>query len=196
MVYFLYYCIFNPILCIFSRSKVRGSERIPKGRAVLCGNHTSMMDPVYIALALYRYGRHTPKIMAKIELSRVPVVSWLVKPIVVFVDRGKADLKAIKTIIQILKNDKQVVIFPEGTRVDVGEDSQAKTGVAMMAMKGEAPIVPFYITEGRKNLFRFPKVEIIFGEAYMPVKEEGLSTSESYRKIVDDLMERIRALKG
>lgn len=196
MLFVIYYHILNVICGIFCRTRIRGTEHLPEGRAIICGNHTSMMDPLFVAMAMYKRRRHIPKFMAKIELSRIPVLSAMLAPLLVFVDRGKADLGAIKNTIKILKDGKKIIIFPEGRRVNAGEDAQAKTGVAMMALKAEAPIVPVWISEGKKNLFRFPKVDIVFGESYLPVKREDLSTSEAYREIVDDLMERIRILKA
>jgi len=195
MLFVIYYYIVAAAFRIFCRVKVTGVENIPKGRAIICGNHTSMMDPLFVAVAMYGKGRHIPKFMAKIELSRVPVLAALIRPLVVFVDRGKSDLKAIKDTIKILNNDEKIIIFPEGRRVEVGEDAQAKTGVAMMSLKTSSPIVPVFITEGKKNLFRFPKITVAFGKSYVPSKKAGLSTTESYRRIVDDLMNRIRALR-
>ncbi|MGI6576682.1 MAG: lysophospholipid acyltransferase family protein [Eubacteriales bacterium] len=196
MLFNIYFFIVSFILRIFCRIKITGAEYLPDGNAIVCGNHTSMLDPIVIAVAMYRKRRFQAKFMAKIELSRVPVLSWLIKPLIIFVDRGNSDRKAIKDTIDLLRKGEKILIFPEGRRVDVGEDSKAKTGVAMMSIKSGAPLVPVYLTEGRKNLLRFPKLEVSFGKPYYPKKEEGLSTSASYRKIADDLMERIRLLKG
>lgn len=196
MLFVIYFYIVSFIIGIFCRIKVTGAEYLPDGSAIICGNHTSLLDPIVIALAMYRERRQKSKFMAKIELSRVPVLSWLIKPFVIFVDRGNSDRKAIKDTIDLLRKGEKIIIFPEGTRVNAGEDSKAKTGVALISIKSEAPLVPVYLTEGKKNLFRFPKLTVSFGKPYLPQKEEGLSTSESYRKIADDLMGRIRALKG
>jgi 1-acyl-sn-glycerol-3-phosphate acyltransferase len=195
MLFRIYYYIVATFLKIFCRIRVFGAENIPVGRAIICGNHTSMMDPLLVAIAMYDKGRHTSKFMAKMELSRIPVLSALLKPLIIFVDRGKSDMKAIKDTIGILKNDEKIIIFPEGRRVEVGENARAKTGVAMMSLKTESPLVPVYITEGKKHLLRFPRIDVIFGKSYVPVKEKGLSSSAAYQRIVDDLMDRIRSLK-
>ena len=195
MLFVIYYYIIAAIFRIFCRIKVTGAENVPEGRAIICGNHTSMLDPLFIAVAMYRKGRHKSKFMAKAELSRIPVLSAIIRPLIGFVNRGKSVMKAIKKTIGILNNDEKIIIFPEGRRVEVGEDAQAKTGVAMMALKTSSPFVPVYVTEGRKNLLRFPKITVAFGKPYMPAKEAGIPTTEAYRRIVNDLMGKIRALK-
>ena len=191
----LYFYIVSVFFRIFCRIKVTGAENIPEGSAIICSNHTSMLDPLVLAIAMFRKRRFMTRFMAKAELSRIPVLSFLIKPLVVFVDRGKSDRAAIIDTINLLRNGKRIIIFPEGTRVNPNELSRAQTGVALMAVKSGAPIVPAYLTAGKKNLLRFPKLRVVFGEAYHAEKEEGLSTSRAYRKIADDLMERIFSLK-
>ena len=196
MLYTIYFYILSLIMRIFCRIKVTGTENLPSGSAIICSNHTSLLDPVVIAVTMYRKRKQKMRFMAKKELSRVPVLAQLIKPLVIFVDRGNSDRKAIRDTIELLRKGEKVLVFPEGRRVDVGESAQAKTGVALMSIKSEAPLLPIYLTEGKKNLLRFPKLTVSFGKPYHPRKEEGSSTSEAYRKIADDLMERIRSLKG
>ncbi len=112
----------------------------------------------------------------------------------IYIDRGNADMGAIKETIKHLKDGGKIIIFPEGTRVGADENVQAKTGVAMMALRGGAPIVPVYITPCSKPLLSRRKIDVVFGEPFMAEKEKGLSTAEAYRKITDDLMERIHML--
>src|SRR5699024_12789676 len=60
--------------------------------------------------------------MAKIELSRVPLVGWLLgKAGVIYVDRGHADVKAVKEALTCLKAGGKMLVFPEGTRVHDGD---------------------------------------------------------------------------
>ena len=55
----------------------------------------------------------------------------------------------------VLKENKKLVVFPEGTRhkdkVDKGELGETKNGVAMFAIKGKAPIVPVWINRNLTN---------------------------------------------
>jgi len=195
MLYTLYFYIVSGFLRIFCRIKITGAENIPEGSAIICSNHTSLLDPVVLAVAMFRKRRLMTKFMAKAELSRIPFLSAIIRPLVIFVARGKSDRAAIRDTIEALRNGQRVIIFPEGTRVNSIEESRAHTGVAMMSIKSAAPIVPGYLTAGKKNLLRFPKLSVNFGEAYYPEKDENLPTARAYRKIADDLMERIFMLK-
>lgn len=179
---------------VFCKLKVYGVEKIPQGRALICCNHTSLMDPLYLAVAMYGKRRITTKYMAKKEITRIPLIPTLLKNYLIFIDRGKSDLKAIKDTIEIVRNGGKVVIFPEGTRVSSGENIQGKSGVSMISIKSETPLVPVYITGGKKPLWRFPKVDIVFGDAYMPERRPRTPVSVAYREIADDLMQRIENL--
>lgn len=67
--------------------------------------------------------------MAKIQLMRVPVIGWLLGKAGIFgVDRGHADMHAAKTALRCLKEGHKLLIFPEGTRVEEGENVDAKAG--------------------------------------------------------------------
>lgn len=176
-----------------------GRENLPAGGAVVCGNHSAMSDPFFLVFAAGR--RNQMRVMAKAELMRVPVIGWLLKMAGVFgVERGKADVGAIKTAMKHLKSGEKVLLFPEGTRVKNGLDkegheSEAKTGAAMLAMRTGVPLVPVYIPE-KKNWFRFTTV--VIGEPYYPEAASGEKkpTAEDYRIVADNLMERVRALGG
>lgn len=167
-----------------------GRARIPEGGAVVCGNHTSMSDPLFVTFAMGR--RHQLRAMAKAEIMRVPVLGWLLGKAGIFgVERGKADVGAIKTAIRFLKSGDKILLFPEGTRVKSGDESSAKTGGAMLAIRTGVPLLPVYIPE-KKNWFRFTTV--IIGEPYYPKVGEKRASAEDYRIVAEDLMERIRAL--
>ena len=105
---------------------------------VLCANHTALTDPLFVCFAAKM--RYQIRPMAKIELSRVPLIGWLLgKAGVIYVDRGHADVKAVKSALACLKGEGKLLIFPEGTRVHEGEDVAAKGGVALFATAREAP---------------------------------------------------------
>lgn len=187
-----FFNLVHPVRCA-------GRENLPAGAAVVCGNHTAMSDPFFLVFAAGL--KNQMRVMAKAELMRMPVIGWLLKMAGVFgVERGKADVGAIKTAMKYLKSGEKVLLFPEGTRVKNGLDkdgheSEAKTGAAMLAMRTGVPLVPVYIPE-KKNWFRFTTV--VVGEAYYPQAPSGekRATAEDYRAVAADLMERVSALGG
>jgi 1-acyl-sn-glycerol-3-phosphate acyltransferase len=84
--------------------------------------------------------------LGKRELFDWPVVGWIaahggVHP----VDRGTADVEAFRLAIRILEAGYVLLVFPEGTRSPTGELGEAKDGLAMLAMRTGAQVVPVAI---------------------------------------------------
>ena len=127
-IYRLLYCIVKPFFCLCHPVRSVGRENIPEGAVVLCANHTALTDPLFVCFAAKM--RYQIRPMAKIELSRVPLIGWLLgKAGVIYVDRGHADVKAVKSALACLKGEGKLLIFPEGTRVHEGEDVDRKSVV-------------------------------------------------------------------
>lgn len=190
------YAMLFPLVWIFMKMlhpwKAIGLEHVPKKNAVLCGNHTTLGDPVYVVCALG--ARRQSHVIAKEEIMRWPVVGWLLRKAgIIGIKRGKADVNAIKEGMRVLKNGEKLLLFPEGTRVRDGEQSQAHTGAAMFATRTNSPIVPIYI-QPKKRLFR--STAVIFGPPYYPSFEGRKPTPEDYQRIANEVMERIRTLGG
>ena len=180
-----------PIVNVYDHLKynyhVIGREKVPDGGCVLVANHTQWADPVLVGTAL---GNQYPLVaMAKKELFQIKLLGPLISALGAFpVDRGTADIGAIKTSLKAVKEGKKLLIFPEGgTKHKAGDE--AKVGAAMIAARTGAPIVPIYISENKK--FR-SKVYVVFGDAYIPEKTKS---TDGYRASADDMMRRIYALK-
>ncbi len=191
-VYAILYCIIWPIFNFFHPGRVIGKENVPEGGALICANHVKLSDPLYIAFALGLKNRM--QIMAKAELMRVPVLGWLLGKAGVFgVERGRADVGAVKRALKALKSGEKLLLFPEGTRAKHNENGEAKTGAAMMALRTGVPIVPVYLPAKRNWFFRTP---VVIGKAYYPQISGKRATAEEYHAVADDLMRRIYALEG
>ncbi len=179
------------------RLEVTGRENIPeRGPLLLMANHRSYLDPPLVAYAVYK---RPVFFMAKAELFTTPVLGRLIKhwgnafP----VKRGKADLTALKTALEVLKKGELVCIFPEGQRAPAGRFIRPKWGAGMVALKARVPIVPCLI-EGSEALIgkeRFvsgiPRVKISFGEPFQLDLEDR---KENYQRAADMIMERIKEL--
>ncbi len=97
VVYFIYILLY--------RFRVSGRENVPPGGAIVCANHTSLADPVLVALALKTKDR--PYFMAKAELFKKPVFGGLIRFLGAFpVERGTSDLGAIKHTLRLLNAQK------------------------------------------------------------------------------------------
>ena len=180
------YAVIWPFFNLFRPVKAIGRENIPDGPAVICPNHTTAGDP-------FAFGHKYPmRAMAKIQIMRVPVIGWLLSKAGVFgVDRGAADMKAVKTALKFLKDGDKLLMFPEGTRVHEGEHVEAKTGAALFAARTGVPLLPVYI-QPHKRLFRSNTV--VIGEPYHPTFAGRKPTAEELQVIAHDLLDRVHAL--
>lgn len=191
-----FYSFLYPIIWVFLRLihswEIVGAENIPDGALLLCGNHTSLGDPLYVIAGLGR--RRQTHVMAKNEIMKWPVIGWILKKAgIIGVKRGHSDITAIKECMRVLRNGERLLMFPEGTRVKEGESVDAHSGAAMLATRTGVPVLPVYISPNKK---RVRKVKVIFGEPYVPQFEGRKATPEDYRRISEDLMNRIRKLGG
>ena len=155
--------IFPWIFKIWLRWEVFGKENIPaEGPVVIAANHLSLLDPPVLGAAATR----KVHFMAKSELFKPAWFGALIRKLGAFpVRRGAMDRDAIKTGLTILKENKVLAVFPEGTRSKTGELGRAGGGAFMMAVKCKAKIVPVYIygTDLKRHP-GWPKVRVIFGK--------------------------------
>ena len=194
-LYKIYYWILYVYFHLFYRFQVHGSEKVTGEPCLFCANHSSMADPVMIAIGMRNsHGYNQPKFLAKSELGRVPVLNALIGLFLVYVRRGESDIAAVKQSIAHLKKGGRLIVFPEGTRVKEGQTGDAKTGVIMMSMRAGVPLQPVYVTECRKPPFCRKSIHVVFGDPYKPEKRTGEGTSEAYHREAELLMERIREL--
>ena len=189
-VFGILYRVIWPFFNLLHPVKAIGRENIPEGAAVICPNHSSASDPFYVVFA---FGRKYPMwAMAKQQIMKWPFVGWILSKAGVFgVDRGNADMKAVKTALRCLKEGRKLLMFPEGTRVQEGENVEAKTGAALFATRTGVPLMPVYI-QAKKKLFK-PNV-VVIGKPYYPEIAGKKATAEELRAIASDLMERVREL--
>lgn len=189
--YSLIYWVVWPFFNLVHPCKAIGRERVPQGPVIFCPNHTTISDPLFVAYALTT--RHKPMIMAKAELMAIPVLGWLLKKAGVFaVERGKSDIGAIKLALKHLKAGEKLLLFPEGTRSDDGQMGEGKTGVALLSVRTQTPILPMYIPAKKRWFARTP---VVFGEPYLPQVAGAKGTAEEYEAIANELMDRIAALE-
>lgn len=184
------YRLLGPIIRGVFRLEIRGLETLPSGGVLLCPNHSSNWDPVLMLAALpIDYRLHC---MAKDSLFRIPVLSQIIRHFGGFpVARGHSDIQAVKTAMKVIKDGENLLIFPEGTRVAYEGEVKAKGGVAMIATRIGAIIVPVFISR-EKKLFR--KTKIIFGEQYIPSFAGRKPTAEENQTIANEILERAYAL--
>ena len=137
------YLTWPPLFKLFLRLEIYGRENIPEeGPVVIASNHLSLLDPPVLGASATR----KVHFMAKSELFKPAWFGALIRKLGAFpVKRGEMDREAIKTGLTILKENKVLAVFPEGTRSKTGELGRAGGGAFMMGIKRKAQIVPAYI---------------------------------------------------
>lgn len=128
-----------------TRVRVEGAlADIPRhGPVIIAANHASNLDPVVIGASLMpKMGRRL-QWLGKRELFDWPVVGWIARNGGVHaVDRSTADVEAYRLAKRILDDGHALFVFPEGTRSPDGTLQHARDGVAVLALRTGAPIVP------------------------------------------------------
>lgn len=184
--------ILRPIVLFFLPVELRGTENLEDEAAILCANHSSAWDPILLVLAMPQ--SFSLRIMAKKQLFSIPLVRWFLRNMGVFpVDRGNSDIGAVKTAISSLRDDWNLLIFPEGTRVKNPGQVTPKSGAGMMAIRAGVKMVPVFIGTA-KRLFR--KTVIIFGKPFTPTYTGRKGTAEEYQANTDEVMRRAYELGG
>lgn len=182
--------------------RIDGLDNVPSGPFIMVGNHTSNLDPPFIGAAI---GRHTGRpihFMAKEEIESWPLIGWLARGSgVFFVRRGAGDRGAQRIALEHLAAGRPIGIFPEGTRSRTGVLGKPKVGVALLAMRSGAPVLPVGIS-GSGKIFpgrsRWPhrtRVDIRIGKPFqLPHQPTGRLDRAALTEGTDRIMGEIAAL--
>lgn len=183
--------------------KITGKENIPKtGGCIIASNHVSFLDPIVLAISSPR----VLSFMARHDLFRVWWFGKLLTNINVFPVRKDihGDFKAIRTAIHKLKSGKALIIFPEGTRSKTGKMKEAEQGVALLAAKAGALVIPTLVVGtdkampvGQNKIFLFKHLRVHFDKP-IDYKELNLSSESlnNYKIFADQVIQRIQKIEN
>lgn len=177
--------------------RVEGLENVPtEGPAILMINHIAFIDPM---LVLHLAPRNVVP-LAKIEVYNEPI--WGIFPRiwhVIPVRREEFDRRAVQQVFEVLKAGEMVLVAPEGTRST--QLQLGKEGVAYMASRSGAPVVPVAIdsTPGFPALrftsrWKGPGAQVRFGRPFRYKPEYRNAGREQLRKMTDEAMYELAAL--
>jgi len=186
MLYSIMKVILWPINKVLFRFEAVNRPDLDKDkRLILCSNHISAMDPILIAMTFNR----KISFMAKIELFKNKLVGSFLRGLgAIPVDREKSDLKAIKSSLGVLKEEKVLGIFPEGTRVKSIAEENMKTGIGYLAYRGQADILPVEIVGSYKP---FRKMKVVYKEPIAIEDYKDVDKKEVYDLITKDIYRAI-----
>ncbi|SFJ91292.1 1-acyl-sn-glycerol-3-phosphate acyltransferase [Pseudovibrio ascidiaceicola] len=163
------------------KSEITGLENLPDTGCVIVSKHQSAWE----TFALAEYYRQ-PTFILKRELRWVPFFGWyLMKFRQIPVDRGKKG-KALaamgKRAAEAIAENRNIIIYPEGTRRPAGAEPQYKYGIVHLYKTLNCPIVPIALNSGvywpRRRFFRFPGT--IKAEILEPI-QPGLPPEEFFK---------------
>jgi 1-acyl-sn-glycerol-3-phosphate acyltransferase len=205
---------------IFGRAMTRVSiegalDELPRqGPLIIAANHASNLDvPIIGAWLIPRLGRRIHW-LGKKELFDWPVIGWVAANSGVHpVDRGAADIEAFRLAQRILDEGNVLFVFPEGTRSPDGSLQGARDGIALLALRTGAPVVPVAIAgsngvwpKGQKLPHPGGRVTVRVGQAFRPADElpagadrtaaKRLTTGLIMGRIADLLPPRQRGVYG
>ena len=151
----------RPIFTTVVRLDVDGLDNIPAaGPAILMINHVAFLDPVMLIACVRR--RIVP--MSKIENLRLPGVNVLIRLWgAINVRRGEVDRAALRQAIEALKAGHLLLMAPEGTRSKSGELQEPHDGIAYVATRTNALVIPVGIVgtwEVAKNWKRLKRTRV------------------------------------
>ncbi len=192
-------------LVIFYRYRYFGVRKIPAtGPVLLISNHQSVLDLAIIGVGLTHRHFHP---MAKQSLFDNPKFAAIIRSYNAFpVAEDKADLKSIRTAIELLKAGHLVLIFPEGSRTPDGNIDKFLDGIMLLIRRAKPVVVPMAV-EGPYDIWKIhqPKPKL-FGRAAAligePITSEELLAMKGHdglkllRKRVIDCRHELREKMG
>jgi 1-acyl-sn-glycerol-3-phosphate acyltransferase len=196
--------VVRPALHLLWNIEVEGIENVPDdGPAIIAPNHTSVIDSFFVPAVLPRRITYVGKAeyMDDWKTRRLfPALGMI--PI----DRsgGDASQRALNTAARVLERGELFGIYPEGTRSRTGRLHKGHTGMARLALRTSAPIVPVGVIGTREvqppdaSAPRpFKPVTIKFGRPVQVARYAGRADDRFVlRQITDEVMFEIRELTG
>jgi len=202
-LYLILYIIAQPIFRILFNFRVIGQENVPlTGSVLIASNHVSYADPPSMGLALPREAYF----VAKTQLFNYFFLRWFFKKIeVIPIKQAGVSPQTFRRIWNLLKEDKVIVLFPEGQRSYDGKLQPAKPGIGMIISKAiekcpQVKLIPAKILGTDKVLprgekwIKFHHIEVRFGKPIDIHQFANFPPKEKYQTIADIVMEKIDAL--
>ena len=181
---------------LFRVRRVGPRRPLPAGGLILCPNHQSYLDPAFVQLVV---ARRVVFVMTNAFYSSRGA-HWFFRLVGALpLGSGRQAMTTMKRAAALLRLGNALVVFPEGRLSDDGSLRAGQRGIAILARRGRAPIVPVAI-EGSRHAWRKggkwmrkADVRLAFGEA---VTCDSAGGREADQRFADGIMGRIASLKA
>lgn len=194
-VYLLFRGVFRIFFRIMGSWRIQGLEYIPKtGQGIVISNHTSYVDPPMMGSAV----RRPIAYMAKQELfTGNKLLRWVCIKLESYpVKQGTVDREALRYTFDKLEKGWLIGLFPEGTRSNDGNLLPFQPGLAMIALRTKAPVIPCgvagafeMLSPGSSKIKKSP-IEVHFGP---PIELSDLYEMEDRKAASRELLKRSEA---
>ncbi|MBP6506346.1 MAG: 1-acyl-sn-glycerol-3-phosphate acyltransferase [Opitutaceae bacterium] len=199
-VYGFFHYLSSVVYGMFFRGEVAGLENLPQsGSFLIAANHASFLDPPFIGSQVPRQIAY----FARKTLWKPGIASWWLDEVgTIPVDRdGGQDVSAIKRVLKALKDNRGLILFPEGTRTSDGRLQEPKAGVGLIACRAQVPVVPArifgsYAAFGKGRSLRLgTPVSVVFGRPILPgTYDDPAAGKERYQLASTRIFAHIAAL--
>ncbi|MBV9078026.1 MAG: 1-acyl-sn-glycerol-3-phosphate acyltransferase [Methylobacteriaceae bacterium] len=186
-----------------TKAEFRGLENIPSGGLLVAAKHHSFWE-TFALLPIF----DDPTFVMKRELSWIPVFGWLTtKAGMIPIDRGggaAAIARMNRHALQAVRDGRQILIFPEGTRRSAGAEPAYRNGIAHLYRQLGVPCLPVALNSGafwpRRSFLRRPGTIVV---EILPPIQPGLEREAFMRELQDRietatnrLLDEARAANG
>jgi 1-acyl-sn-glycerol-3-phosphate acyltransferase len=170
------------------RVQVSGMEHLPLGQttsAILLSKHQSALETLLLPTLI----SHPLAFVFKRELLRIPFFGWSMARLdMIHIDR-ESRAQALKQVVTqgkaLLAQGVWIILFPEGTRIERGQQGTYQTAGTRLAVQAGAPVIPIAVSSGkcwpRKGFIKYPGVvQVSIGR---PIASVGREPKELMREV-------------
>ena len=170
------------------RVQVSGMEHLPLGQtgsAILLSKHQSALETLLLPTLI----SHPLAFVFKRELLRIPFFGWSMARLdMIHIDR-ESRAQALRQVVTqgkaLLEQGVWIILFPEGTRIERGQQGTYQTAGTRLAVQAGAPVIPIAVSSGkcwpRKGFIKYPGVvQVSIGR---PIASVGREPKELMREV-------------
>ena len=200
MGYYFARLIIRLMFGLIARIHVHGMENVPRsGAYIASSNHVGRLDAPLVYLLL---DRKDVVMMVAEKYQRYAIYRWFVRRLdAIWVDRFNADLGALRTTLNRLKQGAVLVVAPEGTRSKDGKLQPGHAGASYLAAKSGVPVVPVGVVGtydrqvvARLRKFRRLDIDIYIGKPFILPPIKGRDREAILQEYTDEIMCQVAAL--